>query len=195
MAVDLDAERLTWIDVESTGLDPHDGERLLQVAAIVTDGRFEPLHEGFMAKIHYTEAQVASMKAQANDYVRAMHEATGLWDSLPTEGLPLDVVERDLLAYLKQFITEPKTSRLGGNSITLDRNFLNVNLPGVLNFLHYRNIDMSSVAGFFELTRPEIPFFEKGKSHDALDDIRESIAEAKHYAERVRALTHAPIGG
>jgi oligoribonuclease len=184
--------RIAWIDVETTGKTPRDGSRLLQVACIVTDGDLNELNEGFEMKIHYNAAEVARLFATSDDFVKNMHNKTGLWDALPTEGRPLAEVNEKLLAELKKYISDPVTAKIGGNSITLDRNFLEAELPEVFNFLHYRSYDMSSVAEHYKLNATNIPEYSKKYGHEALEDIRESIAEARYYSNILRGFTGLP---
>ena len=181
-------EKIVWADVESDGIDPHEGCRLLQIATIVTDANLNEIGEGYMAKIWHSEEEVRRMRENTVPFVRDMHDATGLWSSLPTEGKELGQVEAEVLAYLQAQGVEPKAARLGGNSITLDRNFLGVYLPRVLAYLHYRSYDMTSAGGFIRLCRPEVADFKKRTVHDALEDIRESLAEARYYRDVLQAL-------
>lgn len=173
-------DKIAWIDVETTGLD-FDNDSLLQVACIITDANFHELDEGFEQKIYYSREDIRELRNKSNDFVNEMHDKTNLWNLLETEGRPLELVEQDLLAYIVSHVPFKNTARIGGNSITLDRNFLLKNMPNVLEYLHYQSYDMSSVSGFLGLTVPEIPRYEKKSTHDALSDIRESIAEASHY--------------
>lgn len=195
MSIDLDNERIVWIDVESDGLSPQRGNKLLQVASIVTNGRFEEVGEPFEAKIRYTEAEVAAMREATVAFVRDMHDANGLWAALPSEGESLSVVEYKFLRHLQAAGVKPQSARLGGNSITLDRNFLDAFLPRVHEYLHYRSLDMSSIGGFVDLARGDIPWFDKAKTHDALDDIRESLAEARHYRDALQRLVQRGSAG
>lgn len=186
-------DRIVWVDVESDGLSPRDGCQLLQIATIVTDGNLDEVGEPYMAKVKFTEDQVRTMRDNAVEFVRDMHDASNLWNTLPTEGKDLAVIEEEVLAHLISCGVEERKARLGGNSITLDRNFMEAFTPRVLNFLHYRNYDMSSVGGFVDLARTDIPWFEKAKTHDALDDIRESLGEARHYRDLLRALRPSEV--
>lgn len=185
--ISLAEERIVWIDVETTGLDANT-EHLLQVACIITDGNLQELNEGFEAKVYYSSDEVEKMKRSCIPFVKEMHEKTGLWDLIPTEGIPMQELSDSLLDELKRHTSAGK-SRLGGNSITLDRNFINKNIPDVGNFLSYRSYDMSSVSGWFELYAPEVPLFVKENNHEALDDIRASIAEGKYFMEALRKMT------
>lgn len=184
--------RIAWIDVETTGKTPRDGSRLLQVACIVTDGDLNELDEGFEMKIHFTEEEVAELYAKTDPFVQNMHTTTELWAALPTEGLPREVVEEKLLRYLQTYIPKAVTAKLGGNSITLDRNFLEAELPTAFDWLHYRSYDMSSVAEHYKLNATDIPEYEKKYTHEALEDIRESIAEARYYSNILRGFTGLP---
>lgn len=179
--VDRDKERIVWIDVETTGIDSSK-EKLLQVACIVTDGNLNELDKGFEKKIYYDLPTVREMRSKADPFVQKMHDNNGLWEALPS-GANMITVSEELLEYIKQYVPEAKKARLGGNSITLDRNFLKFNMPDVLDYLHYRSYDLSSIAGFFELFVKTVDPFEKQKTHDALDDIKESIAEGRYYAD------------
>lgn len=194
MTVNLKDTRIGWVDVESTGISPRVGDFLLQIACIVTDGNLEEIGPGYEAKIYYSEDEVAEMRARAVPFVQEMHTATGLWDAIPVDGKPAEQVDGEVVAYLREQGVEPKAARLGGNSITLDRDFMATFLPATLDHLHYRNYDMTSVGGFFELYRPDVPQFDKSrKTHDAMDDIRLSIEEARWYRKHLEALR--PVQG
>lgn len=176
----LNNERIIWIDVETSGIDPKDC-KLLQVACIVTDGHLNELGESFERKVYYSEDEVQAIRNSANEFVQNMHDVNGIWDSLSVEGDSLENISRDLLQMLQKY-SAPNSARLGGNSITLDRNFLKTYLPDVADHIHYRSYDLSSVAGWFELHDPNFVPFVKNSTHEALDDIRASIAEGRYYA-------------
>lgn len=177
--------RILWIDVETTGLNLHETDKLLQVAAIITDGDFNEIAEPFEAKVRFENWQVGMMKNRSKDVVREMHEKTGLWDSLKTSGITLPMLDDRLAKFIDDNSLEGKQPYFGGNSIFLDRTALMLNLPKAFSKIHYRSIDMSSIAIYMGLTTDAEPF-EKSKSHDALDDIRESIAEAKYYRDLLK---------
>lgn len=180
----MEHPNIVWIDTETTGLHPNQGHKLLQVACIITDSEFNPLHDGFEMKVHYGVDESNRLKNEvANDYVRNMHEQTGLWEKISQEGFALEQVDSALLEYIKEYAPEAGVSRLGGNSITLDRNFLEVSLPEVFGHLSYQSYDMTSVSGFLEVVSNTFARYDKQSTHEALDDIKESIAEAKHCAD------------
>lgn len=182
-------KRILWLDVETTGVDAQ-VDSLLQVACIVTDSALNILHDkGFERKVFYSADQVEKLKSLTDDYVVNMHESTGLWSSLPVDGVSLSRISDELCGYIDTWVDSSYKARLGGNSITLDRNFIEVNLPDVFSRLNYRSYDMSSVGGFFDLFVPDVKKFEKKGTHDALDDIRESIAEAQYYAKFLKKIS------
>lgn len=182
----MTTEHIIWVDVETTGINPSK-EHLLQVACLITDGDLNILNDGYEAKILYPETEMNAMRSKAIPYVQEMHDKTDLWQQCVAQGVPLVEAEDGLLAEIRRFIPENEKPRLGGNSITLDRNFLSAYMPRVLSALHYRSYDMSSVSGFLALTA-DVPFYEKNSTHDAFDDIIESINEAKYYASILRKL-------
>lgn len=170
---------IAWIDVEATGLNPYlTGEKLLQVACYVTDPDLNILDEvGFEMPVFYSEQEVHSLYENTSKYVQNMHDSTGLWGRLSTEGVPLEDVDRKLVEYVSQFYPNPRTAWLGGNSISLDRNFLTAYLPETDSHLHYRSVDVTSWAGPVGAWTGFL--YEKKRTHDAKDDIMESIEELK----------------
>lgn len=172
--------KIAWTDVETTGLDTRDGHLLLQIAIIITDKDFNEIAV-LEQKFRYSPAEVAILKDMAPPIVQEMHEKTGLWDALP-DGTPLDEYDDVLLRWLQRYQPKARELYFGGNSITLDREFIREFLPKSYNHLHYRSLDMTSVETFKNFTEDR-PWFEKRKVHDALEDIRESIASAKYQRE------------
>lgn len=173
---------IAWIDVETTGLDPKE-KSLLQVACLVTDINLKILdNKGFEAYVYADEKQTVSLKQEADPYVQEMHTKTGLWGKL-SEGITLKEIDHQFLKYLKTFVQEPKQIWLGGNSIFLDRQFINYFLPTTADHLFYRSVDATSWAGpinwWFKYEH------KKRAEHDAFSDIRESIEEMQDYKSRV----------
>lgn len=170
---------IAWIDVETNGVDAEQ-DVLLEIACLITDSELNILdEEGFSACVYYSPEEVSRIVNRTSEFVINMHNQTNLWNRVSTEGISLPILESSLLAYMKKFIPEPKTARLAGNSITLDRNFVNKFLPAVGNHLHYRSFDVSTLAGLANnWYGPEISY-EKKKLHSAFSDITESIEELK----------------
>jgi oligoribonuclease len=172
------AERLVWMDLEMTGLDP---ERcvIVEIATLVTDAQLEIVAEGPNLVVHQPEEELAKM----DDFVVQMHTRSGLIDRIRASTVSLEQAQAQTLAFLTEQI-EPRTAPLCGNSIWKDRQFVERYLPEVDALLHYRNVDVSTLK---ELCRRWYPDRyqppAKKESHRALDDIRESIAELRYYRQ------------
>jgi oligoribonuclease len=174
-------ENLVWIDCEMTGLDPQ-RDCLVEIAVVVTNSDLEPLHPGLDLVIKPRPDSLAGM----SDFVRNMHTTSGLINEFES-GISLEEAEAKVLEYIQQWVPAEKSAPLAGNSIGTDRMFLNRHMPALDNFLHYRNIDVSSIK---ELTRRWFPtvYFKlpkKDSGHRALADILESINELRFYRKVV----------
>lgn len=168
---------LVWIDCEMTGLDLHK-DCLIEVAVIITDAQLNPVDEGIDLIIKPTPEALANM----NDFVRNMHTTSGLLEELDS-GLSLEEATRQVLEYVKARVPGPRKALLAGNSVGTDKAFLEKEMPELIDFLHYRIIDVSSVK---ELARRWYPrtFYNaptKDGGHRALADITESIMELRYY--------------
>jgi oligoribonuclease len=176
------ADLLVWIDCEMTGLDLGK-DALIEVAALVTGPDLEVLGEGVDLVVHADDAALDGMP----EIVREMHAKSGLTEEVRRSTVTMAEAEDAVLAYVKQFVPNPRTAPLCGNSIATDRGFLARDMPALDAFLHYRMIDVSSIK---ELTRrwyPRVYFGQqqKGLAHRALADIRESIRELEYYRRTV----------
>lgn len=170
---------IAWFDMETTGLDPKD-HQVLEVALVMTDWDLNPLGSGYTSAVRYSIPTARALKNKATDYVREMHERTGLWDRIQEPSArPLASVSKDLYDYLKLYAPQERQARMGGNSIMLDMGFAREYFPDFTNHLHYRVLDMSSVqeaaTQWFD-----VPVFEKRLQHSALDDIMESLEQARY---------------
>jgi oligoribonuclease len=172
--------RLVWMDLEMSGLDP-DRNTILEIATIVTDSDLQVLAEGPVLAIHHPAAVLEAM----DDWNREHHAASGLTARVSASRLSMADAEQATLDFVTAHCVE-RSSPLCGNSIHQDRRFLSRYMPRLDNYLHYRNVDVSTVK---ELVRrwypngPQPP--EKKHAHLALDDIRESIAELRFYRQHV----------
>ena len=176
------ADLLVWIDCEMTGLDLGK-DKLIEVAALVTDPELRVLGEGVDLVIHADDAALDSMP----DVVREMHAKSGLTEEVRRSTVTMAEAEEAVLAYVKEFVPTPRSAPLCGNSIATDRGFLARDMQALDAFLHYRMIDVSSIK---ELTRrwyPRVYFGQpaKGLAHRALADIRESIRELEYYRRTI----------
>jgi oligoribonuclease len=173
---------LVWIDCEMTGLDLGK-DRLIEVAALVTDADLNLLGDGVDVVIHADEVALGSMI----QVVREMHDKSGLTDAARLATITVAEAEDMIMSYLTTYVKEPRTAPLCGNSIATDRGFLARDMPRLDSYLHYRMIDVSSIK---ELCRRWFPraYFgqpQKGLAHRALADIRESIRELEYYRRTV----------
>lgn len=180
------ADQIVWIDCEMTGLDA-DRDGLCEIAVIVTGFDLEPLDPGFEIVINPGAEALENM----NDFVRGMHESSGLLPRIET-GATLEEAEDQVLAYLSRFVTAGRRPLVAGNTIGMDRRFISKYLPRLEERLHYRSIDVSTIK---ELSRRWYPaaYFgapEKRGGHRALADIAESIQELAYF--RGAVMTEQP---
>ena len=165
-----------WVDTETTGFDPHTGDRLLEVACFVTDSDGNLLEpNGYHSVVQYAPEEVIDIKNNTVPYVLNMHETSGLWNKLP-EGKPLNIIEDELFNYISNIVGESKKGRLAGNSVRLDFNFLDYFLPKVTDYLHYRVIDVSTLRAVADEWLEDFQY-DKATPHEALADIKLSINE------------------
>lgn len=181
-------DRIVWIDCEMTGLDTS-SDALVEIAALVTDSELNVLGEGVDIVIHATDAQLDAMVP----FVRDMHASSGLTEEIRRSTVTLAEAEKQVLDYVRQWVPVSGTAPLAGNSIGTDRGFLSRDMPALDGYLHYRMIDVSSIKELCRRWYPRIYFGqpEKGMSHRALADIKESIRELRYY----RATAFVPQPG
>jgi len=177
-------DKLVWIDCEMTGLDL-DSDKLIEIAALVTDGDLNVLGEGVNVVIGADDEALDAMIP----LVRDMHAKSGLTPLVRASTVTLAEAEDQVLAYLREHIANPGTVPLAGNSIATDRGFIARDMPRLDAFLHYRMVDVSSVKELARRWYPRAYFGQpdKGLSHRALADIRESITELAYYRRTVFA--------
>ncbi|WP_073452444.1 MULTISPECIES: oligoribonuclease [Actinomyces] len=171
------SDPLVWIDCEMTGLDLG-ADALIEVAVIVTDYELVPLGEGIDVLIKPPAAALEQM----GDYVRSMHSSSGLLDELDG-GLSMAEAQRVVLDHVRSLVPTARTAQLAGNSVGTDKAFLARDMPDLIDYLHYRVVDVSSIK---ELAKRWFPrtFFQapqKQGGHRALADILESIDELRYY--------------
>jgi oligoribonuclease len=174
-------DRIVWIDCEMTGLSlEHDA--LIEVAALVTDFELNQLGDGVDVVI----APPAGALEQMDDFVRDMHTTSGLLEEL-AGGSTMQDAQEQVLAYVREWVPEPRKAPLGGNTVATDRGFLARDMAELEAHLHYRIIDVSSIKELSRRWYPRAYFSSPKKSggHRALADIRESIAELRYYREAV----------
>ena len=179
----LDEENLIWIDLEMTGLDTVN-DQIIEIATIVTDKDLEILAEGPVLAIRQSEALLAGM----DEWNRKQHGESGLIDRVRGSSVDEAGAEAQTLDFLRQWVPEGK-SPMCGNSICQDRRFLARCMPKLERYFHYRNLDVSTLKELARRWRPEVAKgFEKESRHLALQDIRDSIDELRHYREHFITL-------
>ncbi len=159
-----------------TGLDP-EAERIIEIATIVTDSSLNILEEGPVLVVAQSETLLAGM----DDWNREHHTSSGLVDRVLSEGIAEADAEAQTIDFISRFVSKGE-SPLCGNSIAQDRRFLVRYMPLLDSYLHYRNLDVSTVKELALRWRPDIADgVQKTGTHRALDDIKESINELQHY--------------
>lgn len=175
-----DAQNLIWLDMEMTGLDP-DTDKVLEIAMIATDKDLNVLAEGPVIAVHQAEAVLAGM----DDWCTRTHTESGLVARVRDSQVDEAAAAQACLAFMQQWVPE-RTSPMCGNSIGQDRRFMVRYLPELERYFHYRNLDVSTIKELVRRWKPELlDEFKKQGTHQALDDIRESIAELRFYRERI----------
>jgi len=172
---------LIWIDCEMTGLSLLT-DALVEIAVLVTDSELNVIGEGVDVVIHATEGQLEDM----NDFVREMHTSSGLISEIPN-GIPMAAAEAKIIAYLESASTVAGKSPLAGNSVGVDRSFIDRDMPSLSAYLHYRTIDVSSIKELARRWYPKAYFNAPAKTgnHRALGDIQDSIAELAYYRSAI----------
>jgi oligoribonuclease len=171
-------DELVWIDCEMTGLDLNK-DRLIEIAALVTDSELNILGDGIDVVIHTDDEALDGMV----EVVTQMHSRSGLINEVRVSTVDVPAAEELVMEYIRSHVKQAKTAPLAGNSIATDRGFIARDMPTLDNYLHYRMIDVSSIKELCRRWYPRIYYGqpEKGLAHRALADIQESIRELKYY--------------
>jgi len=173
-----DQNNLIWLDMEMSGLLP-DTDRILELAAVVTDAELNVLAESPVLVIHQSDAVLDGMDA----WNKGTHGRSGLIDKVKASTLGEAEASAQMIAFLKQYVPAGK-SPMCGNSICQDRRFMARYMPELESYFHYRNLDVSVFKELARRWKPEIySGFKKASRHEALADIYESIDELKYYRE------------
>jgi oligoribonuclease len=173
-----DPNALIWIDLEMSGLNT-ETDKIIEIATIVTDSQLNILAQGPVLAVHQSDDVLSNM----DEWNTRVHGGSGLTQRVRESALSEADAERETLEFLQQYVPKNK-SPLCGNSICQDRRFLARGMPLLESYVHYRNLDVSSIKELVRRWKPEIVSgFDKKNTHKALDDILESIAELKYYRE------------
>lgn len=173
-----DPNALVWLDMEMTGLNP-DGDRIIELAVVITNSQLEAISEGAVWVVHQTDAVLDAM----DEWNTKTHGRSGLIAKVKASALSEADVEAQCLDFLRRHVPAGK-SPMCGNSICQDRRFMARHMPKLETHFHYRNLDVSTLKELCRRWRPEVAKqFKKQANHQALDDIQESIDELKFYRE------------
>jgi oligoribonuclease len=172
------ANNLVWLDMEMSGLNP-DGDRILELAIVVTDQELALVAESPAWVVHQSDAVLAGM----DEWNQKTHGRSGLIDKVRASTMDEAAVEAAALEFLKKY-SLANHSPMCGNSIGQDRRFMARHMPTLEAFFHYRNLDVSTLKELCKRWQPAIyKGFKKKSRHTALADIHESIDELKYYRE------------
>lgn len=173
-----DPNALVWIDLEMTGLNP-DTDLIIEIATIVTDANLNILAEGPVLAIHQSDDVLNGM----DEWNTRTHGKTGLTERVRNTTTTVEEAEQQTIDFISQYCVRNK-SPLCGNTICQDRRFMFRHMPKLEAWVHYRNLDVSVLKELAKRWRPDVlDGIEKQNTHKALDDIRESIEELRHYRE------------
>ncbi len=176
-------DNLVWMDLEMTGLEPEQ-DVIIEIATIVTDGDLNVIAEGPVFAVKQPDILLDAM----DEWNTRTHGNSGLTQRVKDSSTDARAAELVTIEFLREHVKEG-TSPLCGNSIHQDRRFLVKYMPELEAYFHYRNIDVSTLKELAKRWKPSaVSSFEKKGAHQALDDIRESIAEMQHYREHFLAL-------
>jgi oligoribonuclease len=176
LAPTVDENRLLWVDMEMSGLNP-DADRVLELAVVVTDSALNVVAEGPVIVIHQDDSVLDRMDA----WNRSTHARSGLTSRVRESSLDEAAAELEMLTWVARYVPSGR-SPMCGNSICQDRRFMARWMPRLEAFFHYRNLDVSTLKELAKRWNPQIyRSFEKKSRHEALADIYESIEELKHY--------------
>jgi oligoribonuclease len=172
---------LVWIDCEMTGLDTVN-DALIEVACLVTDAELNVLGEGVSVVIRPSAEAIDGM----GDFVRTMHTTSGLINDLDA-GMTMADAQAQILAYVRAHVPVAGKAPLAGNTVGMDKMFLERDMPELMAHLHYRVVDVSSIKELVRRWYPRVFFQAPAKTggHRALGDIEDSIRELRYYRETV----------
>lgn len=177
-------DNLIWLDMEMSGLLP-DSDRILELAAVVTDAQLNVIAESPVLVVHQSDAVLDGMDA----WNKGTHGRSGLIDKVKASTLDEEAATDAMLDFLKEHVPAGK-SPMCGNSICQDRRFMARYMPRLEQFFHYRNLDVSVFKELSRRWRPDIyAGFKKASRHEALADIYESIDELKYYRDHFLNMT------
>ncbi len=171
------ATNLVWIDLEMTGFDPAI-QKIIQIACIITTQDLELVATAPEIIIHQPDDVIVQI--DCTDAVLNSFFESGFIDSVRNSTISTEEAEETILQFIKSHVSKG-VSPLCGNSVHTDRSFIYKHMPKLNSFLHYRNLDVTTLKQLCSRWRPDIPDFKKKETHRALEDIQESIEQLKYY--------------
>ncbi|KAG2043768.1 ribonuclease H-like domain-containing protein [Suillus americanus] len=181
--LDFNSGPMVWIDCEMTGLDPRK-DKIMEIAVLITNGDLELVDEqGIQFVVRTDEAVLNSM----DEWCRTQHGKSGLTQACMTSPHTREYVAKVVLEYIKKWVPQKRTAVLAGNSVHADRSFLVEEMPEVIDWLHYRIVDVSSIKELCRRWYPDnqVPRDTFAGKHRALDDITDSIQELSWYRQNI----------
>ncbi len=172
-------KNLIWIDLEMTGLDT-ERDYIIEIATIITDQDLNILAEGPMIAIHQPDDILEAM----DEWNTIQHKRSGLTARVRQSSHTVEQAEEETLEFVGRYVPQG-VSPMCGNSICQDRRFMHRLMPRLESYFHYRHIDVSTIKELVERWAPDLPRYQKTGNHLAMDDIKDSIGELKHYREHV----------
>lgn len=169
---------MVWMDLEMTGLEP-DIEVIIEIATIITDSHLNIIEEGPSLVIHQDDEFLDRM----DEWNQRTHSASGLIQKVKDSKITVEEGEKTTLDFIKKYVPY-KAAPLCGNSVGQDRRFLYKYMPKISEYLHYRNVDVTSIKEVVRRWYPngrKMP--KKSDEHKALIDIQESIEELIFYRD------------
>ena len=180
MSIARDDDRLVWLDMEMTGLNPL-SDRIIELAIVITDKNLNTIAEAPVWVVHQTDEVLNGMDA----WNQKTHGNSGLIEKVRASTLTEAQVEQAALDFIKRYIG-PSKSPMCGNSIGQDRRFMANYMPTLEKYFHYRNLDVSTLKELARRWYPRVyDGYKKQTRHTALADVYESIDELKYYRETI----------
>ncbi len=172
-------DKLVWIDLETTGLILKK-DKIIEIAVLVTDTQLNLLdEEGYVGFVNITDEDIALM----DDIVKEMHTKNRVIEMCKESSFTIEDIDKGAIKYISKFVKKNEAP-LCGNNIAFDRSFVEYNMPLLADYLHYRNIDVSTIKQLNQIWRDDV--YKKGDAtHEAMDDIKESVEELRYYKSKI----------
>jgi len=172
-------KNLVWIDLETTGLSTKK-DKIIEIGILVTDINLNILDtQGYVGFVNITNEDISLM----DDIVKDMHTKNGVIEKCLKSKKTLEEIDKASVEYISKFV-DRNEAPLCGTNIAFDRSFIEYSMPLLTNHLHYRNIDVTTIKQLSQIWKGD-KYAGKESTHEALDDIRESIEELRYYKEKI----------